>query len=178
MGRPLACLNQWIKTVQTLYGTMGAPCIFSYITLIGTVSISEDGEGRITGVFLPNSNLPCMEDRESEIIAEAAGQLNEYFSGKRTNFDLPLGIEASEFGLSVLNAISRIPYGETRTYAEIAEDAGSPRAYRAVGTVCSGNPLPIIIPCHRVVPTSGGIGNYAGGTAMKRRLLDFEEDNR
>lgn len=153
---------------------MRGPCIFSFITLIGTVSISEDGEGRITGVYLPNSNLPAMDDHETDTLSEAAAQLEDYFSGKRREFDLELSYEGSEFRMAVLDSIRRIPYGEVRTYGDIAKDAGSPNAYRAVGTVCSENLIPIIIPCHRVVPATGGIGNYTGGTAMKRRLLDHE----
>lgn len=156
---------------------MSGPCIFSFITLIGTVSVTEDGEGRITGLYLPNSNLPCMDDRETEVISEAVGQLNEYFSGKRREFDLPLSYGGTDFTISVLDALSRIPYGEVRTYAQIAEEVGSPRAYRAVGSACAGNPIPIIVPCHRVVPSTGGVGNYAGGSAMKRRLLEFEREN-
>lgn len=156
---------------------MAGPCIFSCITLIGTVSISEDGEGRITGVYLPSSNLPCMEEDETDVLLEAADQLNQYFAGKRRGFDLPLFYEGSEFRMSVLDALRDIPYGEVRTYAEIAEEVGSPRAYRAVGTACAENPLPIIIPCHRVVPSTGGVGSYAGGSALKRRLLDFEKGN-
>lgn len=153
---------------------MSEPHIFSCITLIGTVSITEDGEGNVTGVYLPNSNLPCMEEAETDVLLEAADQLNGYFSGKRREFDLPLSYGGSEFRVSVLDALREIPYGEIRTYAEIAEAVGSPKAYRAVGTACAENPIPIIIPCHRVVPSSGGIGNYTGGSSMKKRLLDFE----
>lgn len=153
---------------------MKGPCIFSYLTLIGTVSIAEDGDGRIIGVFLPNSNLPAMDDRETDALSEACDQINEYLSGKRRTFDLELAYGGSDFRIAVMDAIGRIPFGETRTYAQLAEDAGSPKAFRAVGTVCSENPLPIIIPCHRVVPTSGGIGNYSGGSALKKKLLDHE----
>ena len=84
---------------------MPGPCILSCITLIGTVSISEDGEGRITGIYLPNSNLPCMEDGETDVLLEAADQLNEYFSGKRRRFDLPLDYGGTEFRTSVLEAL-------------------------------------------------------------------------
>lgn len=156
---------------------MSGPRILSCITLIGTVSITEDGEGNVTGVYLPNSNLPCMEEAETDVLLEAADQLNGYFSGKRRGFDLPLSYGGTEFRVAVLDALRDIPYGEVRTYAEVAEAVGSPRAYRAVGTACAENPLPIIIPCHRVVPSSGGVGSYAGGSAMKRRLLDFEGEN-
>lgn len=156
---------------------MTEPCIYSFITLIGTISLTEDGEGNITGLYLPNSNLPCMEDRETEVLSEAAGQVNEYLSGKRREFDLQLSYGGSEFRVAVLDALRGIPYGEVRTYAEIAEAVGSPRAFRAVGTACAENPLAIIIPCHRVVPSSGGIGSYAGGSALKKRLLDHEREN-
>ena len=107
---------------------MRGPCISSFITLIGTMSISEDGEGRITGIFLPNSNLPPMEDRETDAIAEAAAQLDEYLSGKRREFDLELSYEGSEFRMAVMDAMRRIPYGEVRSYGELAEMSGSPRA--------------------------------------------------
>lgn len=156
---------------------MPGPCILSCITLIGTVNIAEDGDGNIIGVYLPSNNLPCMEDRETDVLLEAAAQLNEYFSGKRREFDLPLSYDGTAFRTSVLNAIQEIPYGETRTYGEVAESIGSAKAYRAVGTACAENPLPIIIPCHRVVPSSGGVGSYAGGSSLKRRLLDFERGN-
>ena len=156
---------------------MHGPCILSCITLIGTESITEDGDGNVTGVYLPNSNLPCMDEAETDVLLEAADQLNQYFSGKRRDFDLPLSYDGSEFRVSVLDALRDIPYGETRTYAQVAEAVGSPRAYRAVGTACAENPLPIVIPCHRVVPTAGGVGSYAGGSSMKRRLLEFEREN-
>ena len=144
---------------------MRGPCILSCITLIGTVSITEDGD------------LPCMDEGETDVLLEAADQLNQYFSGKRREFDIPLSYDGSEFRMSVLDALRDIPYGETRTYAQIAEAVGSPRAYRAVGTACAENPIPIVIPCHRVVPSTGGVGSYAGGSSMKRRLLDFEREN-
>ncbi len=153
---------------------MRGPCIFSFLTLIGTVSIAEDGDGQIIGLYLPNSNLPAMEDRETDALKEAARQVNEYLSGKRRKFDLRLSCGCTGFRASVLEALMQIPYGETRTYSEVAAMAGSPKACRAVGTACAENPLPIIIPCHRVVPSAGGIGSYAGGTAMKQRLLDLE----
>lgn len=151
------------------------PAISSFLTLIGTVSVSEDGEGRITGVYLPSSNLPCMDERETPALREAESQISEYLSGHRRAFDLEVSLEGlSEFTVEVLDAVSDIPYGETATYSEIAEAIGHPGAYRAVGTACGKNPVPIVIPCHRVVPSSGGIGSYAGGSALKKRLLDLE----
>lgn len=156
---------------------MRDPCIHSFITIIGSVSVTEDGEGNITGVFLPNQNLPPMDERDSNILVEAEAQVNEYLSGRRTRFDLPLSIEGTGFRMAVLEAISDIPFGETRHYSDIAELVGSPRAYRAVGTACAENPVPLIIPCHRVVPMTG-IGKYAGGVSLKKRLLDMECERR
>ena len=156
---------------------MRDPCIFSFLTLIGTVSVTEDGEGRITGVYLPNGNLPAMDERETDILDEASGQLNEYFSGRRKRFDLPLAYESTPFRTAVMDAVREIPYGEIRTYSQLAKAAGSPNAFRAAGSVCASNPLPILIPCHRVVPSSGGIGRYAYGTSMKRRLLELEREH-
>ncbi|MBR6871558.1 MAG: methylated-DNA--[Candidatus Methanomethylophilaceae archaeon] len=148
--------------------------IYSKITLIGTVSISEDGDGNLTGVYLPNVNLPQMDVSESQVISEAFDQVDEYLSGKRRKFDLPLDYGVTGFRRDVLEAIEKIPYGSTRTYKDIAEEIGSPKAYRAVGTACAANPLPIIIPCHRVVPSSGGYGNYVGGEVLKKKLIEHE----
>lgn len=152
--------------------------IYSFLTLIGMMSVSDDGEGSITGVYLPNCNLPCMNDHESDVISETVAQINEYFNGSRKYFDVPINIDVSDFRQEVLLSIMEIPYGETRTYAQIAKAAGSPNAFRAVGTACAENPVPIIIPCHRVVPSSGGLGNYSGGNSMKRKLLDHEKNSR
>ncbi len=153
---------------------MAGACIHSFITLIGTVSVTEDGDGRIDGLYLPNCNLPSMDEDETEILAEAAGQINEYLAGKRRTFDLPLHYGGTEFKVAVLDELMRIPFGEVRTYTQVAEAIGSPRAYRAVGTACAQNPIPLIIPCHRVVPMTGGVGSYAGGSSLKRRLLEHE----
>lgn len=153
---------------------MGGPCIHTFLTLIGSISIAEDGTGRIIGLFLPNQNLAPMEENETEALSMAAAQVNEYLSGRRTEFDLDTELEGTDFFKDVMNAISRIPYGETRTYSELADMAGHRGAYRAVGTACASNPIPIIIPCHRVVPSTGGPGSYLGGSSLKRRLLEME----
>src|SRR5512132_753872 len=107
---------------------------------------------------------------------EERRELEEYFEGRRTEFDVPVDwtLTAPGFRIRALPAVARIPYGRTKTYAEIAESAGNARAFRAAGTACGHNPIPIIVPCHRVVPSSGGVGNYGGGAEMKRGLLDFE----
>lgn len=104
----------------------------------------------------------------------SATELEEYFSGKRKTFTLPLGAKGTPFQEAVWKAASKIPYGKTVTYKDIARQIGKPAAVRAVGTALGANPIPIIIPCHRVVPSSGGIGQYAFGSRMKKQLLELE----
>jgi methylated-DNA-[protein]-cysteine S-methyltransferase len=107
---------------------------------------------------------------------EERRELEEYFEGKRDHFDVPVdwSLTSSGFRSRALHAVARIPYGKTQTYAEIARAAGNDRAYRAAGTACGRNPIPLIVPCHRVVQSGGGIGNYGGGPEMKRSLLGLE----
>lgn len=105
----------------------------------------------------------------------AARQLDEYFAGTRTRFSLPIDLRlAHGFRRTVLNALREIDYGHTRTYTQVAAAAGSVKAVRAVGTACAKNPLPIIVPCHRVRRSDGSPGGYAGGTEAKRLLLALE----
>ncbi|MCQ2071369.1 MAG: methylated-DNA--[protein]-cysteine S-methyltransferase [archaeon] len=150
--------------------------IHTYLTAIGMVSLTGDGE-RITGVYLPNYNLPAMPEGEDEVMEEAIKQLEEYFSGRRKDFDIPVYQEGTDFQKDIWDAMCRIGYGETVTYGRLAEMAGHPGAYRAAGTACGGNRLPIIIPCHRIV-ASNGIGNYGGGVSLKKRLLTLESEFR
>jgi methylated-DNA-[protein]-cysteine S-methyltransferase len=107
---------------------------------------------------------------------EERRELDEYFEGRRHHFDVPVdwALTAPGFRSRALHAVARIPYGKTKTYAEIAKSAGNERAFRAAGTACGRNPIPLIVPCHRVVQSGGGIGNYGGGPEMKRALLDLE----
>ena len=107
---------------------------------------------------------------------EERRELEEYFEGKRDRFDVPVdwSLTSAGFRSRALHAVARIPYGKTKTYAEIAKAAGNDRAFRAAGTACGRNPIPLIVPCHRVVQSGGGIGNYGGGPEMKRALLDLE----
>src|SRR5512132_38609 len=107
---------------------------------------------------------------------EERRELEEYFEGRRHNFEVPVDwtLTPAGFRNRALHAVAKIPYGKTRTYGEIARQAGNERAFRAAGTACGRNPVPLIVPCHRVVQSSGGIGNYGGGPEMKRALLDLE----
>ena len=105
----------------------------------------------------------------------AARQLDEYFAGERRSFDLPLDLRLSHgFRRIVLGQLSRIGYGRTASYGEIAVAAGNPGAARAVGSACRTNPLPLIVPCHRVIRSDGSIGQYLGGVEAKRSLLEME----
>lgn len=102
-------------------------------------------------------------------------ELDEYFEGRRTEFDLPLDWRLIHgFSERVLRATARIPYGGVSTYSDVAARAGNPKAMRAAGNALGSNPLPIVVPCHRVVRTGGDVGNYGGGPAMKRALLELE----
>lgn len=106
--------------------------------------------------------------------ADVDKQLLEYFAGRRTAFELPLVLPTGGFRAAAQRALLRIPYGQTATYTQLAAAAGNPQAARAAGTSCAANPLPIVVPCHRVVPSGGGVGRYAGGAEAKRFLLELE----
>lgn len=116
--------------------------------------------------------------RKNEITEKCCCELNEYFEGKRKSFDVPLELHGSPFSVKVWQALSSIPYGETASYKEIAVKAGSPKAFRAVGNANHKNPIPIIIPCHRVVSADGSIGGYAYPSAIKEKLLALEKRNK
>ena len=107
----------------------------------------------------------------------ARQQLTEYFAGERRAFDLPLKLSGTEFQMSVLHALQQIPYGETTSYAEIAERVGRPKAVRAVGAANGRNPIPIIVPCHRVVGSHGDLTGFGGGLDTKEALLRLEAEH-
>ncbi|HZQ04051.1 MAG TPA: methylated-DNA--[protein]-cysteine S-methyltransferase [Gaiellaceae bacterium] len=101
-------------------------------------------------------------------------ELDEYFAGRRHTFDLPLDLRASGFQAAVLRELACVPYGRTDTYGSLAAKVGNPRAARAVGTVMNRNPIPIVLPCHRIVGANGALTGYAGGLHVKRALLELE----
>lgn len=137
-------------------------------------------------VGLPNQDadqlLADLADRVSPRVLEAPAELDEvrreldlYFDGKLDHFDLPLDWRLSSgFRQRVLRAIDRIPYGQTRSYTEMARKAGNERAVRAAGSACGSNPIPLVVPCHRVLRTGGALGGYGGGLPMKQALLELE----
>ena len=143
---------------------------------IGWLKIAES-EGRITEIAY---KIHREENKGecTEILLDAKQQLEEYFDGQRKVFDLPLQFEGTEFNKKVLSSLAEVPYGSTISYGQLAEKCGSPKAARAVGTAMRKNPFVIVIPCHRVLPQSGKLGNYsAGGPANKDWLLTFEKQN-
>lgn len=114
----------------------------------------------------------------SDFSNEVFRQIREYINGARTDFDINYRLSGTEFQLSVWRELLKIPYGETRTYREIAAAVGNSKAARAVGTSINKNPLHIIIPCHRVIGTDGSLTGYAGGLGIKEKLLDTERKNK
>ncbi len=114
-------------------------------------------------------------EEASEFTDSAREQLLEYLSGERIHFELKLDLRATPFQQSVYDELLAIPYGETRSYAEVAAAVGKPKAVRATGTANGANPIPLVVPCHRVIASGGGLGGYGGGLPLKRRLLAMEQ---
>ncbi len=115
---------------------------------------------------------------KTDLTDQAAAELEEYFDGKRKSFDFPYHMEGTAFQKKVWAELCRIPYGQTRTYKEIAEAVGHPKASRGVGMANHRNPISIVVPCHRVIGSNGALVGYAGGLSMKEALLSLEEANR
>jgi methylated-DNA-[protein]-cysteine S-methyltransferase len=115
---------------------------------------------------------------DSSRFAEVVTQLQSYFAGERRKFDLPLVLEGTDFQKRVWSALQEIPYGETISYKELAQTVGSPKAVRAVGAANGANPIPIIIPCHRVIGNDGRLTGFGGGLPLKKRLLQLESRQR
>jgi O-6-methylguanine DNA methyltransferase len=137
------------------------------------IALPRDGGDGFVGWLarrLPDAErvdwLPELDDLERE--------LTEYFDGRLTRFGVPLDLRGTPFQVSVWRALLEIPYGETCSYAAIADQIGRPRAQRAVGAANGANPVPVLVPCHRVIASGGGLGGYGGGLDAKRRLLAFE----
>ena len=138
------------------------------------VGIAQDG-GAICGVFFGRVVPAGFEKKETPLIRKAAAQIGEYFAGKRKKFSLPLAVSGTDFQTDVWQALYSIPWGETRSYKDIAAQIGRPKAVRAVGMANNRNPISIIIPCHRVIGSSGDLVGYGGGLPLKKRLLDLEK---
>ena len=151
--------------------------LYYYQTDIGQIGISEEN-GSIDAVYFKYAprQTPEKEIYETALIKEAAAQLMAYFAGRLREFSLPLAPVGTEFMKQVWRSLTKIPYGSTMTYGQIAKRVGKDKAFRAVGMACNRNPIPIIIPCHRVVGARGNLVGFRGGLEMKQRLLDLERD--
>ena len=163
--------------LDVAYRTIGTP--------IGTLLLASTTEGLVRVAFDlegHDSVLSTIASRVSPRILhaparldDAARQLDEYFAGRRHRFDLPVDLRlASPFRRTVLEHLRTIGYGRTESYATVAAASGSPAAVRAVGTACATNPIPVVVPCHRVVRSDGSLGGYLGGLDVKRALLALE----
>ena len=149
--------------------------LFYYSTKLGKVGIAEE-EGQITHLFFSNEAEPAgYTCRETPLLKEAGQQLMEYFDGLRVEFSLPLAPAGTEFMKKVWNALLAIPYGETRSYREIADAVGNSKSCRAVGMANNRNPIAIIIPCHRVIGSDGSLVGYGSGLDKKEFLLSLEK---
>lgn len=158
-------------------------------TPVGSLLLAATEQGLVRVAYAREDHdavLQSLADKISPRILAAPGrldevahELDEYFNGGRATFDFPLDFQLSKgFRRLVLDHLAHIGYGRTESYAEVALAAGSPRAVRAVGTACATNPLPVVIPCHRVVKSDGTIGAYVGGVEAKERLLALETAGR
>lgn len=165
------------RLLDVAYATTDSP--------FGPLLLASTPRGLVR-VGLPNQDadalLVDLAARVSPRVLEAPAQLDQarreldlYFEGKLTDFDLPLDWRLSrDFRRRVLRSIARIPYGQTRSYTQMAKSAGNERAVRAAGTACGSNPIPLVVPCHRVLRTGGALGGYGGGLPMKEGLLRLE----
>jgi methylated-DNA-[protein]-cysteine S-methyltransferase len=145
-------------------------------TPMGKLTLVTTGKGLSAvsfGARIPPNGI--LDEQANRVYID---QLSEYFAGKRKDFDLPLDLNGTPFQLSVWRALLNIPYGETRTYGEIARSLGKPQAARAVGMANHDNPVAVVVPCHRVVGHDGSLTGYAGGLHLKRALLALERQGR
>ena len=158
------------RTVETPVGEL-----LLAATPRGLVRVAFRVEGHDAALALLAREVSPRILRAPSRLDAAAREIEEYFAGRRSTFDLPLDLRlARGFRRRVLAHLARIRYGTTASYTQIARRAGSPGAVRAVGTACARNPLPIVVPCHRVLRSDGTLGGYAGGLDAKRALLDLE----
>lgn len=143
-----------------------------YDSPIGSICLVEE-ENQIAGLFFEQG---INENKETPLLIEAKRQLQEYFAGVRTEFNLPIKFEGTEFQIKVWKALQTIPYGEIRSYGEIAKQIGNPNAARAVGNANNKNHIMILIPCHRVVGADGSLVGFGAGLPVKEYLLKLERE--
>ena len=149
-------------------------------TPIGQLLLAGE-DGALSMISFPQGSMRRDPEPEwtydEEPLADARRQLQEYFAGERRRFDLPVRLDGTQFQVSVLEALQKIPYGETVSYSDIAKRIGRPKAVRAVGAANGRNPLPIVVPCHRVIGSGGDLTGFGGGIDTKKALLRLEAEN-
>lgn len=173
----LAAEAEGAGLLDVAYRTLDSPVgrLLLAATPVGVVRIAFDGEGHDAVLQILAERLSPRILRSPGRLDQAARQLDEYFAGDRRVFDVAVDLRlATGFRRSVLDHLRAIAYGATESYAMVAAASGSPAAVRAVGTACATNPVPVIVPCHRVVRSDGTIGQYLGGPEAKRMLLALE----
>ena len=147
-------------------------CQYSYETKLGSVTFVEE-DGTLLAISTRRTFTATV--METPLIKEAYRQISEYLIGERKSFDLPFKLTGTDFQNRVWKALCEIPYGETRSYKQIAEAIGNPKAVRAVGMANNRNPLLVLVPCHRVIGCNGQLVGYAAGLEKKQFLLDLEK---
>lgn len=162
----------------------GRNCVYKLIASpVGKLTLVAR-DGHLVAILWENDKPnrvrlgPMTSGDEEPVLLEAQAQLNEYFSGKRTQFELQLDFDGTPFQKQVWNALLTIPYGETRSYRQLATQLGNPKACRAVGAANGKNPISIVVPCHRVVGSNGALTGFAGGVEVKMTLIKLEAGNR
>ena len=161
----------YYTTIETFLGKLGLVCNNK-----GLVKIYLPNERMSLNAL--NRDFPNQELLEDKSKFDTINiQLNEYFNGKRKDFDIDFDLEISPFSVKVLNEVYKVPYGETTSYSSIASAVKNNKAVRAVGSANARNPIPIVIPCHRIISKCGSLGGYRGGLAMKENLLKLEKQN-
>ncbi len=146
-------------------------------TKIGSIAIIEEDNKIIEIQIKKEIEDSNIQEKDTPLLKEVEKQLEEYFEGKRKTFDVPLNPKGTKFMKEVWTALQDIPYGEVKTYQQIAKKVGNPKAARAVGMANHKNPIPIIIPCHRVIGSNGKLVGYALGMDKKRFLLEWEKEH-
>ena len=149
-------------------------------TPIGELLLAGE-DGALSMIGFPKGSMRREPEADwifnEQPLADACTQLREYFAGERQTFDIPLKLDGTDFQVSVLKALQEIPYGETASYGEIARRIGRPKAVRAVGAANGRNPIPIVVPCHRVIGSTGDLTGFGGGLDTKEALLRLEAEH-
>ncbi len=170
-----------IIIVELFVGLRRLTMYYCYLdTPIGELLLAGDDQG-LSMIGFPSGKMRREPETDwifnEQPFAEARRQLDEYFAGQRRDFDLPLHVAGTDFQVQVLEELRRIPYGETTSYGDIAKRIGRPKAMRAVGRANGANPIPIVIPCHRVIGSGGALTGFGGGLDTKEALLRLEAEN-